>query len=72
MAKLGIISPIEEADWCAPIVVVQKLNGDVRICVDLTQLNKSVRERHMMPTVDESFASLAGVKWFSTLDANKG
>lgn len=33
MAKLGIISPIEEADWCAPIIVVQKLNGDIRICV---------------------------------------
>ena len=51
MEKLGVISRIDTpTDWCAGMVVVPKTNGRVRICVDLTQLNKNVRrERHPLP-----------------------
>ena len=43
MEKIGVIKKIEEpTDWSAGMVVVPKQNGSVRICVDLTQLNKSV------------------------------
>ena len=43
MEKLGLISRIEEpTDWCAGIVVVPKENDRIRICVDLTHLNKAV------------------------------
>ena len=59
--------------WCAGMVVVPKENGKVRICVDLTHLNRSVlRERHPLPAVEKSLAQLAGAKVFSTLDANSG
>lgn len=52
------------------MVVVPKPKGDVRICVDYIQLNKSVqREKHMLPTVDETLGLLAGAKVFSKLDA---
>ena len=41
--KLDIISPVyEPTSWCSGIVVVPKPSGAVRICVDLTQLNKAV------------------------------
>ena len=30
--------------WCNPMVVVPKKNGGVRICVDLSRLNKYVRK----------------------------
>ena len=44
MEKLGVITWIEEpTDWCAGMVVVPKQNGKVRICVDLTKLNESVK-----------------------------
>ena len=44
MIKLGVISPISEpTDCCSAVVVVPKPNQGVRICVDLTQLNKSVQ-----------------------------
>lgn len=44
MEKQGVISPMDEpSDWCAPIVVVPKNNGKVQICVDYTELNKSIR-----------------------------
>lgn len=50
-----------------------KPSGDVRICVDLTQLNKFVlRERYTLPTVDQALGSLAGAEWFSKQDANSG
>ena len=74
MEQLGVISRVEEpTDWCAPKVVVPKPDGKVRICVDLTKLNESVqRERHILPSVEQSLAQLAGSKMFSKLDTNSG
>ncbi|XP_011879086.1 PREDICTED: uncharacterized protein K02A2.6-like [Vollenhovia emeryi] len=74
MQKEGVISPVEEpTEWCAGMVVVPKPGGDVRICVDYTQLNKSVqREKHMLPVVDETLGRLAGAKIFTKLDACSG
>ena len=74
MEKLGVIIRVSEpTDWCAGMVVVPKPNGQVRICVDLTRLNDSVcRERHPLPSVDQTIAQLAGAKVFSKLDANSG
>lgn len=59
--------------WCAGIVPVVKPSGEVRICVDLTQLNKSVlREQFVLPTIDDALGQLAGAIYFSKLDANSG
>ena len=71
---MGVISPIQEpTDWCAGKVPVRKKNGLVRICVDLTQLNESIkRELHPLPVVEHVFAQLAEAKVFSKLDANLG
>ena len=54
LQSLGAITPVTEpTPWCAPIVVVPKSRGDVRICVDLTKLNADVcRERHIFPSVE--------------------
>ena len=55
------------------MVVVPKPNGSVRICVDLTRLNENVmRERHIMPSVEQTLAQLNEAKLFSKLDANSG
>ena len=44
----------ESTPWVSPIVTPPKKNGDVRICVDMREANKSIeRERHNMPTLDE-------------------
>ena len=74
LEEQGVISRVEEPmDWCAPIVVVPKSNGRVRICVDLTKLNDSVRrEKHILPSVEQILAQLSGAKVFSKLDANSG
>lgn len=74
MEKSGVISKVNQpTEWCAGMVVVPKANGRVRICVDLTKLNVSVkRERHPLPAVDQTLAQLAGARLFTKLDANSG
>lgn len=74
MVKEGVIEPIDMAtEWCAPMVAVLKKNMSVRICVDFTELNKYViRERMVLPSVDETLAQMGGAKVFSKLDASSG
>ena len=57
MQEDDIIRPVTTpTDWGAPIVVVPKSNGSVRICVDLTKLNESMRrENFPLPTGRTSF-----------------
>jgi transposase InsO family protein len=74
MVEMGVISPVKDAtEWCSGMVPVPKPDGSVRICVDLTHLNQSVR-REIYPTacVDDSLAQLGQSKVFSRLDANAG
>ena len=57
--------------WCSGMVVVLKLNNQVRICVDLTKLNCYIkRERHILPSVDHILAQIGDAKFFSQLDTN--
>ena len=74
MLQMGVIEKVDEpTEWCSGMVVVPKPNGSVRICVDLTKLNKSVqRERHILPSVEQTLAQIGGAKVFSKLDANSG
>jgi len=55
------------------LTIAPKPNGAIRMCVDLTALNKGVRrEVYPFPRVDEMLASLGKGKVFSKLDANSG
>ena len=74
LEDLDIIRPMPTpTDWCAPIVVVPKANNKVRVCVDLTKLNESVRREHFpLPTTNELLAQLSGATTFSKLDCNSG
>ena len=74
MEALGVIRKVDvPTDWCVRMVVVPKSKNKVRICVDLTKLNRSVcRERHILPSVEQILTQLKGAKIFSKLDANSG
>ena len=74
MENLGVVAKVTEpTEWCAGMVVVPKADGKVRICVDLTRLNESIRrERHPLPAVDQILAQLSGAKIYTKLDANSG
>ena len=72
MLEMGVIKrAYEPTDWCAPMVVVPKPSGEVRICVDLTKLNANIkREVHPLPSVDYTLGKIGNSKIFSTTDAN--
>lgn len=74
MEQMGVVSRVREpTDWCSGMVVVPKADGNVRICVDLTRINESVRrERHPMLGVEQALAQLTGAQVFSKIDANSG
>ena len=69
MIKLGVIEVATgPTDWCSPLVIAMKANAKIRICTDMTKLNKSVkREIHPMATVEASLVKIKG-KIFSKLD----
>lgn len=70
LVSLGVLSPVQHADWATPIVVVLKKDGSVRICGDFTvTLNPAFEVEHYpLPVIEEMFASLKGGKYFSILD----
>ena len=74
MEKLNVIEKVEKpTEWCSGMVVAPKSNGKVRICVDLTQLNKSVkREYFPLPRLEETLASIEGSCYFTKKVANSG
>lgn len=75
MIQKGIIKKIDEpTEWCHPLVVVQKSKGGIRICVDLTKLNKFVkRPIHPLKTPREAVSNIPlGCKYFTTFDAKSG
>lgn len=65
-----IIEPVSEPSrWVSPMVVVVKDSGDIRLCIDMRQVNKAVlRETHPLPTVDDIRWKLNGSTYFSRLD----
>ena len=75
MEELGVIKKVDEpTDWCHPIVLVEKPNGDLRICIDLTKLNLGIkREFYQLESVEETLAKVGNhCNYMSKLDANSG
>ncbi|XP_062514560.1 uncharacterized protein K02A2.6-like [Corticium candelabrum] len=70
MRKEGILKPVDKSEWAAPIVVVRKGDGNVRICGDYkVTINLYIDlDQYPMPNPDDLFSTLAGGKKFSRLD----
>lgn len=55
--------------WVSFIVIVFKKFGEVRICVDMWEVNKVIkREKYFMLIIDDFIVDLNGVIYFSILD----
>lgn len=70
LLRRDIIEPKEgPATWVSPLVVANKANGTIRLCVDLRRVNQAViRERHPMPVIDDVLAKVGKGKIWSILD----
>ncbi len=72
MLELGVIEE-SHSDWASPIVLVPKMDGSVRFCVDYRKVNAvSKFGAYPMPRVDELLDRLGSARFYSTLDLTKG
>ena len=74
LEKMGVIKRTEEpTDWVNALVIVEKPNGSLRLCLDPKDLNAHIkREHYHLPHKSEIVADMAGAKFFSKLDASQG
>ena len=60
MTKMGVIVPVDgPSKWVSSMVVTEKPNGKIRVCLDPKNLNKAIlREHSKIPTADEIFSQM--------------
>ena len=57
--------------WVSPLVIVDKPNGDIQLCVNMCKPNEALRRtHHPYPTSEETLQDLNGSKFFSKIDNN--
>uniref|UniRef100_A0A5S6QMT9 Reverse transcriptase domain-containing protein n=1 Tax=Trichuris muris TaxID=70415 RepID=A0A5S6QMT9_TRIMR len=67
---MGVITPVEQTDWAAPIVIAKKPNKQVRLCADFsTDLNRAlVTNAYPIPSPEDLYHALEGEVKYSKLD----
>ncbi len=66
----GIISKVENPkNWVSNLVVIEKTDGSLRLCLDCSELNKAIkREYFLIPSYNEIVSKLANKRVFSVID----
>ena len=72
MEDKGVIQP-SIYPWSAPMVMVKKKDGDLRICIDYHKLNDITKmDPYPIPLIHETLDRLGGAKYFSAIDLASG
>ncbi|XP_016173118.1 uncharacterized protein LOC107615580 [Arachis ipaensis] len=59
--------------WGAPVLLVKKKDGGMRLCVDYRQLNKiTIKNKYPLPRIDDMMDQLRGATVFSKIDLRSG
>src|ERR1043165_2015170 len=59
--------------WGAPVLLVKKKDGSMRLCVDYIQLNKvTIKNKYPLPRIDDLMDQLVGASVFSKIDLRSG
>jgi len=59
--------------WGAPVLLVKKKDGSMRLCIDYWQLNKvTIKNRYPLPRIDDLMDQLVGARVFRKIDLRLG
>ncbi|GAU10302.1 hypothetical protein TSUD_418910, partial [Trifolium subterraneum] len=59
--------------WGAPVLLVKKKEGTMRLCIDYRQLNKvTIKNKYPLPRIDDLMDQLVGACVFSKIDLRSG
>ena len=59
--------------WGAPVLLVKKKDGGMRLCVDYRQLNKvTIKNKYPLPRINDLMDQLKGATMFSKIDLRSG
>jgi hypothetical protein len=73
MLEVEIIEPVEESEWISPMVVQDKKQGGIWICVDLRNLNNAcLHDPFPIPFTDEVLENVGGHKTYSFTNGFSG
>lgn len=74
LVKHKVIAKVDHPkSFVSNLVIIEKKNGSLRICLDPKDLNQVlIREHHLIPTLDEIVPKLSNKKIFSVLDLSDG
>lgn len=69
-----VIRKIEEpTEWVNSLVILEKSDKDLRLCIDPKDLNKSIQHEHYrLPTKSDITSAMNGARFFPKLDASSG
>ena len=67
---LGVLVKVDvSTDWVNNLVIVEKKNGSLHLCLDPRHLNQVIKHEHYkIPTIQDIASDLRGKTVFSTLD----
>jgi hypothetical protein len=72
LLQSGMIQP-SNSPFASPIILARKKTGDWRLCVDYRRLNAlTVKNKYLLPVIDELLDELHGTVWFTSLDLSSG
>ena len=68
MLSQGVVEP-STSPWNSPVVMVQKQNGEVRLCLDSRKLNSvSKSDAYPMPYIPQILDQLRNARYLSSID----
>ena len=74
LEKKDILQKVDRpTPWINSLVIVEKRDGPLSLCLDPRDLNKAIRrEHHRIPTAEDIASRLLGKKLFSVVDEKDG